>query len=182
MNGPVAWVIRARRDGDLQQCVALLAQVHVEQRYPVHWPDDPCVWLTPPNMAAGWVATRDDEVIGHVCLVRKDLETPDLTLERLFVSPNAAGSGVGRALVSHASDWAAQRQSPLSLDVADNCTKAVTLYGRLGWRLTGKTPIDWGDDVAHCLLHFEPLPADRDIATSGHVRTLPADRSFRRPD
>jgi [ribosomal protein S18]-alanine N-acetyltransferase len=155
LDGPVTWVIRERRDGDLQECAALLAQVHVEQRYPVHWPDDPCAWLTPPNVAAAWVAARDDEVIGHVCLVRKDLETPDLTLERLVVSPVAAGSGVGRALVSHAGDWAAQRRSRLSLDVVENCAKAVTLYGRLGWRLTGKTPIVWGDDVAHCLLHFE---------------------------
>lgn len=155
MDGTVAWVIRERRDGDLQQCAAVLAEVHVEQRYPVNWPKNPCVWLTPPNVAAAWVAARDDQVIGHVCLVRKDLETPDLMLERLFVSSIAAGSGVGRALVSQASDWAAQHHSRLSLDVADNCAKAVTLYGHLGWRLTGKTAIDWGDDVAHCLLHFE---------------------------
>lgn len=130
MDGPVAWAIRERREGDLQPCVALLAQVHVEQRYPVHWPQDPCVWLTPQNVAAAWVATRGDELIGHVCLVRKHLGGPALTLERLFVSPNAAGSGVGKALVNHASDWAAQRRSPLSLDVADNCTKAVSLRSR----------------------------------------------------
>jgi [ribosomal protein S18]-alanine N-acetyltransferase len=155
LDDPVTSVIRERRDGDLHECVALLAQVHVRQRYPINWPDNPCAWLTPPGMAAAWVATRDDEVMGHVCLVRKDLVTPDLTLERLFVSPVAAGTGVGTALVSHASDWAAQRRSRLSLDVVENCAKAVTLYGRLGWRLTGKTPIDWGGNAAHCLLHFE---------------------------
>ncbi|MFC6285292.1 GNAT family N-acetyltransferase [Nocardioides sp. GCM10027113] len=151
----MTWVIRERRDGDLHECAALLAQVHVEQRYPVNWPDDPGTWLTPANMAAAWVVARDDEIIGHVCLVRGNLSTSDLTLERLFVSPVAVGSGVGRALVIQASDWTAQRGAQLSLDVADNCAKAVALYRRLGWRQIGETPIDWGGDLARRLLHFE---------------------------
>lgn len=148
------WVISERQLPDLEGCAALLRQVHVTQRYPVRWPDDPEAWLTPPGMTAAWVARRDDEVIGHVCLGRKGLAPPDLTLERLFVAPDAAGSGVGRALITHASDWAAERRLPLTLDVADNCTNAITLYERLGWRLTGRSPIDWGDDAASSLLHF----------------------------
>jgi GNAT superfamily N-acetyltransferase len=151
----VTCAISERRIRDLEGCAALLAQVHVTQRYPIRWPDDPRAWLTPPDVAGAWVATRDDEVIGHVCLVRKDLVLPELTLERLFVSPDVAGSGVGRALINHASDWAAERRSRLTLNVAENCAKAITLYGRLGWRLTGRTPIDWGDDAADSLLHFE---------------------------
>ena len=97
----------------------------------------------------------NDEVVGHVCLARRDLETPVLSLERLFVSPAVVGSGVGRALVAHSSDWANQHRQRLTLDVAENCTDAVNLYGRLGWRLTGRTPIDWGGDLARYLLHFE---------------------------
>lgn len=159
---PVTYVIRERRARDLETCVALLAQVHVTQRYPIRWPDDPRAWLTPPDAAGAWVATLHDDVIGHVCVVSKDLAPSELTLERLFVSPDAAGSGVGRALMNHASNWAAVRRSRLTLDVAENCAKAIALYGRLGWRLTGQTPIDWGDDAADSLLHFE--------APTGEVR------------
>lgn len=162
---PVTYVIRERRACDLDTCVAMLAQVHVTQRYPIRWPDDPRIWLTPPEAAGAWVATLRDEVIGHVCVVRKDLVRSELTLERLFASPDAAGSGVGRALINHASDWAAGRRSRLTLDVADNCAKAINLYSRLGWRLTGQTPIDWGDDAADSLLHFE-APAGEFRATS----------------
>ena len=158
----MTYVIRERRARDLDTCVSLLAQVHVTQRYPIRWPDDPQTWLTPPDAARSWVATLHDDVVGHVCVVVKDLVRSDLTLERLFVSPDAAGIGVGRALVNQASDWAAERRSRLTLDVAENCAQAITLYRRLGWRLTGQTPIDWGDDAADSLLHFE--------APAGEVR------------
>lgn len=151
----VTWVIRERGAGDLEDCAALLAQVHVEHRYPIHWPDHPCSWLSPPDMLVAWVAARDGEVVGHVCLVCKDQMAPNLTLERLFVSPLAAGAGVGRALVVRASEWATERRSGLTLDVVENCTEAVALYRRLAWRLTGQTPIEWGDDVAQRVLHFE---------------------------
>jgi [ribosomal protein S18]-alanine N-acetyltransferase len=148
-------VISERRDRDLQDCTTLLTQVHINQRYPIHWPDDPIAWLTPRDMVAAWLAARDGEVLGHVCLASKGLVTPDLTLDRLFVSPAVGGRGVGRALVTHASEWAAARGRRLSLDVVENCTNAVTLYRRLGWRQSGRTRIDWGDDVAQYLLHFD---------------------------
>ncbi|MBC9226900.1 hypothetical protein GL325_11220 [Aeromicrobium sp. 636] len=60
--------------------------------------------------------------------------------------------------LGHANGRAAHRRSRLTLDVAENCSSAIALYGQLGWRLTGKTPIDWGEDVADCLLHFEAPP------------------------
>lgn len=155
LDEPVTWVIREREDRDLQACAALLAQVHADQRYPIHWPDDPHTWLTPHDMAAAWVAVREHEVIGHVCLVRRDLATPELKLNRLFVSPLVVGNGVGKGLVVHATDWARRHRSRLTLDMLENCANAVTLYTRLGWRLTERSPIDWGDGVAHCLLHFD---------------------------
>lgn len=158
MDDLVTWAIRERRDGDVQESAGVLSQVHFEDRYPIHWPDDPCAWLAPPNMVIAWVAARHDEVLGHVCLVRRDLLTHDLRLERLFVSPQAKGMGLGRALLGHANAWAAHRRSRLTLDVAENCSSAIALYGRLGWRLTGRTPIDWGEDVAEYLLHFEAPP------------------------
>lgn len=63
-------------------CAEPLAQVHATQRYPIRWPDDPRVWLTPPDMAGAWVATRHDGVIGHACVVGRDLVPPELILER----------------------------------------------------------------------------------------------------
>ena len=109
-------------------------------------------------MVAAWVAASDDEVIGHVCLVRRDPVAKDLKLERLFVSPVSGGRGVGRALVTEAGEWAAQHEFRLSPDVVENCTEAVALYLRLGWRLTGRTPIAWGQDAADYVLHLEAPP------------------------
>ncbi|QGG41350.1 GNAT family N-acetyltransferase [Aeromicrobium yanjiei] len=159
LHEAVSYLIRERQDLDLEACAAILAQVHVDQRYPVRWPDDPRAWLTYADAAAAWVAVRDGQVMGHVCVARNHPMPPELTLERLFVSPDAAGSGVGGALVDHASRWAAERGLRLTLDVAENCARAIALYGRLGWRLTGRTPIDWGDDAAQFLLHFDAPPA-----------------------
>jgi [ribosomal protein S18]-alanine N-acetyltransferase len=147
--------IRKRRDQDVQECAALLAEVHAKDQYPVHWPDDPSGWLTPPGMAEAWVAEAGNEVIGHVCLVRRGTPTQGLMLERLFVSTSQRGRGLGSALLIAAGTWAAQHEYRLTLDVLENCTDAIRLYRALGWRLIDQTPIDWADDVKHALLHFE---------------------------
>jgi Acetyltransferase (GNAT) family len=68
----------------------------------------------------------------------------DSSLERLFVSPAAAGLGVAGALVTERWEWASSRENRLTLDVAENCTAAIGLYKRLGLHLTGRTQISWG--------------------------------------
>ena len=151
----VTSTIRAREEPDVQQCAALLAAVHTVHRYPIHWPDDAPAWLTPGDLAAAWVAVREREIVGHVCLTHRGGPAQGLALERLFVSPTAAGQGIGRALVTKASDWAADNGDRLTLEVVDNCVDAISLYRRLGWHLSARTQIDWGDGSGRHLLHFE---------------------------
>lgn len=146
--------IRRRRAGDLTACVALLGDVHEQYRYPIRWPTDPPTWLTPVDIAQAWVASVDDVLVGHVCLSRSEA-TSRLMLERLFVSPSLQGAGVGRALVSTATEWAIAHQYRLTLDVAENCEAAIALYGALGWTLVGRASIEWGGEVASHLLRFE---------------------------
>ncbi len=148
-------VVRERSGVDLEACAMLLLRVHGLHRYPIHWPADPAGWLSPPYTRAAWVAVRDDEIVGHVCVTASAGPPRRLILERLFVSPDYVGRGVGRALVTHAMSWARRQQQPLALDVADNCTNAIRLYTRIGWRETGRTQIDWGDGVAKSLIHFD---------------------------
>lgn len=150
--------IRSRRTADLEPCARLLAAVHVAHRYPVHWPDDPVSWLRPADLSTAWVAVLDGEVVGHVCLTTQPDAAPLLAVERLFVSPASARRGIGEALLQTAAGWAARRQLPLTLEVADNCASAIALYERLGWRRTGATGIDWGDGVATSVLHFTAPP------------------------
>ena len=146
-------VIRARTDADLDDCVDLLAEVYKTSGYPVHWPSDPRDWLTPPMAQGCWVITVDDQVAGHVALT---LASPGHALvERLFVDPQRTGKGLGRRLLDHTPEVAAEHNLRLSLEVADNCHAAIALYGRAGWREVGRTPIDWGGDQASTVIHLE---------------------------
>jgi hypothetical protein len=63
----MTWDIHARRDDEIDLCVALLAEVHAADRYPLLWPADPRGWLAPPGLLDAWVAA-DDGVVGHIAL------------------------------------------------------------------------------------------------------------------
>lgn len=104
------------------------------------------------------MAVLDGEIVGHVCVTAQPDTARALAVERLFVAPTDAGRGIGGALVQTATAWAARREQPLTLEVADNCANAVALYERLGWRRTGSTGIGWADGVATSLIHFAAPP------------------------
>jgi GNAT superfamily N-acetyltransferase len=131
--------------------VTLLREVHEASAYPVNWPADPTHWLTPPNALGCWAVTVNAEVAGHLAVTRTG---GTALVERLFVDPNRTGQGLGRRLLDHARHIAAEHRLDLTLEVADNCTAAITLYRRAGWRETGSTPIDWGGDQASTLISF----------------------------
>jgi len=88
-------------------------------------------------------------------------------VERLFVDPTATRQGVGRQLLDHCVQTAAELGRPLSLEVVGNRGAAERLYRRAGWLETGRTPIDWGGDHATELIRFsaprrtEPASSDR---------------------
>jgi GNAT superfamily N-acetyltransferase len=156
LDGGMAAAVRERSEVDLEACTRLLYRVHNLHRYPIHWPADPTVWLSPPGVVAAWVALRENEIVGHVCITSQAGSPRRLMLERLFVSTDAVGQGAGGTLVTQAMTWARQQQQPrLALEVADNCDSAIRLYARMGWCETGRTQINWGEGAAEHLIHFQ---------------------------
>jgi GNAT superfamily N-acetyltransferase len=104
--------IRARRDTDLEACLALLRLVHEHDSYPVIWPDDAAGWVSGRGALAAWVAERAGAVVGQVSL-RPPAGAPVPTWEagtglpsarlgvvsRLFVDPGHRRTGTGRTLL-----------------------------------------------------------------------------------
>lgn len=58
--------IRQRADGDVEECVRVLAKVHARDSYPVNWPDQPGEWLSCRLLLGSWVAGLDGDLVGHV--------------------------------------------------------------------------------------------------------------------
>lgn len=92
--------------------------------------------------AIALVALRDDAVCGLATVHAHDAlnrDEPAVQLTLLVIAAAARGSGVGRALVGAAEDWA-QRHGACRLVVttAAHRAGAHAFYERLGYTLTGK--------------------------------------------
>jgi GNAT superfamily N-acetyltransferase len=152
--------IRNREATDMSGCVEALAEVHESDRYPIVWPNDPALWLSPSGLLEGWIAERSGVIVGHVVVVDGG-DAPDglhsdgqplATVKRLFVTPAARRQGIGARLLAHTHAWAARSGWSLILDVAElGSGAAIALYERAGWRHTSSTTADWttpdGDPV-----------------------------------
>jgi GNAT superfamily N-acetyltransferase len=144
-------MIRPRRSEDLEPCLQLLHAVHVRDRYPFRWPQDPALWLTGRFSLGAWVSESDGEIDGHLSLNATDetrvrpgwreaVPTPVdrlAVVSRFFVAPGARGRGVGSALMGTAEDHAAAHDLRLVLDVADHNHDAIAFYERRGWKRVG---------------------------------------------
>ncbi|MEU5850867.1 GNAT family N-acetyltransferase [Saccharopolyspora shandongensis] len=105
------------------------------------------------------VAVKGDEVLGTVTLVRHDSSYADLALpgelefRMLAVAPEAAGNGVGQALVEAVIDRArAERMERVVLCVRDSVKPARRLYERLGFER--RPDRDWHPAVDVQLLGY----------------------------
>jgi GNAT superfamily N-acetyltransferase len=175
-NRAPALVIRGRGDSDLDGVVAVMAEVHRRDGYPMHWPADPAAWLAASRLIAAWVAVLDGQIVGHVSLSqpgRGDAAprlagtVPGLAgvgpgpasvamVSRLFVAPAARGHRAGAALLGQAARAARELGCRPLLDVHSTNTAAIALYGRLGWRLLGSCEAVWGEDQVTILCYAAP--------------------------
>ena len=74
-------------------------------------------------------------------------------LEMLFVAPETRGYGVGRQLVEHAIGQCGATQ----VDVNEQNEQAVGFYLKMGFTVTGRSPLD-GQGKPYPLLHMALAP------------------------
>jgi GNAT superfamily N-acetyltransferase len=152
--------VRPRRDDDLPSCVEALSAVHRTDAYPVNWPADPGLWLTPDGLLEAWVAAAGPEVFGHVAITG-GVDGGPVSVARLFVPSRARRRGVAGALLDAARAWAAVRGLGLVLEVEDGGRAAIAFYERHGWRRVGTAESDWTTaDGRTALMHTYVAPAD----------------------
>lgn len=84
-----------------------------------------------------WVATLNGKVVGGLVLVRK----PDhMVLANVAVAPDAAGRGLGKALIERAeAECRKHGVGELRLTTHSGMPENVAMYGHLGWRETGRS-------------------------------------------
>lgn len=147
--------VRLRGDADVVACVRLAEIVHANDGYPVYLSGDLVSFLVEPDAIGAWVAVHDDEIVGHVALhpgrtgAVTDLATEKTgmpascfgVVTRLLVSPRTRRSGIGRALLDHASGAAMQLGLRPILDVVDRHMSAIRLYESGGWVRLGQITV-----------------------------------------
>ena len=153
--------IRTRADDDAAALVAILAETHERDGYPVRRVNVRREWLWQDDFVGAWVADDDGDVVGHVALADgfagPGVPEGAFGISRLFVAPRANGRGVGAALLDVARAAAGGR--PLGLEVTDTSTAARALYERLGWRRVGEGLAEWAaPDGRHPSLTYFVAP------------------------
>lgn len=159
--------LRRRRPGDIGPCVRLLNVVHLEDGYPVRWPESPRGWLDGPDVLDAFVVDRLREIVGHVATVRvggdahSALRWRELTglrsdevgaVSRLYVRRRARGHGIGGALLDTAAAEVRRRGLTPVLDVVTAGTGSLALLERHGWRPLASYP--WGEPEQGLHIHY----------------------------
>ena len=147
-------MIRNRTDADVPACADLLRQVFAIDGYPVEGVADAEGWMYPEGLLSAWVATKNDEILGHtaVCkpqsgdasaemlVARSKVQRSEIAvLARLFVGPNARGAGLGQRLAAVALEYASENNLHAVFDVMEKDQAAIRIYDNLGCVLLGRT-------------------------------------------
>lgn len=73
----------------------------------------------------------------------------DGNIEMLFIAPDVRGTGIGAMLVAHA----IKAQGASKVDVNEQNQQALGFYQHLGFKVTGRSPVD-GQGKPYPLLHM----------------------------
>jgi GNAT superfamily N-acetyltransferase len=174
-NDPAAHTVtvRPRRDADLERCVALVRAIHVSDRHPSTWPEDPVRWIAPNRTIAAWVSEERDELTGHLALTAPDPERdwPQwreafglasserlAVMRRLFVAPGWRRRGIATSLIRCAEREAARRGLHPVFDISDDNHAAIAFWEAHGWRQVGEArlPAPEGGAASRLLLFVAP--------------------------
>jgi GNAT superfamily N-acetyltransferase/predicted DCC family thiol-disulfide oxidoreductase YuxK len=160
--------LRLRRASDLTRCARLLRIVQAESHYPVHAPDSARDWLGGDDVESAWVVERRGQILGHAAFSTVGTRgssafhwrevtgrEPDTlgAVTRLFVRPQARGTGLGSALVDAVeAEIRAAARVPVA-EVVDVSRDARRLFQHRGWTLRSMDA--WRDDPAYRLYCYE---------------------------
>ena len=153
-------MIRARRDEDLDELVALLRTVYLSDSYPANWPKGATRWVQGDHALAAWVSEEHRKLVGHVALSTPDparswqdwqeaLGLPPERLavvRRLFVAPDNRRRGLATCLLERCQREAAGRGLHLVLDVAEDNHAAIAFWETHGWQRVGEATLPPGDE------------------------------------
>jgi GNAT superfamily N-acetyltransferase len=156
-------LIRDRTEGDISALEQLAREVHDLDGYPPYLPGgDLRGFIASPDALAAWVTETGGQIIGQVALhpttsvpvmrlASKWLGQPSELLAvvaRLLVALSARRAGVGRALLTTASEEARQRGKWPILDVASDFQAANGLYQSCGWTRAGEVTVRISDSIS----------------------------------
>lgn len=141
--------VRPRILDDLAACESLARAVHRHDRYPIALEDDVREFLAPSSQLAAWVAEHCSVVVGHVALHSPTSGAMTTVVceatgvhpsgvgvvSRLMVARDARGHGLGRRLLTVATDEARRRGLLAALDVVISYAAAIAVYETEGRRI-----------------------------------------------
>lgn len=126
MSAPVSVSIRPMAEADLDQ-VSRIEQAS----YPVPWRREHFIQELHSPLSAPFVAVRDQEVVGYLCLMSLFEEAQVLNVA---VAPEQRGNGIARMLLEVAVATARQRGAEvLVLEVRESNRVAIALYESFGF-------------------------------------------------
>ena len=135
-------LIRTATAADLGELFTLQRAAFVDEATLYGTPDVPALTESIDDFTARhgrsttFVSERGPRIIGAVSLIRHD-ELFDV--ERLMTAPDARGSGVASALMTHVDDHLrASGESAVQLVVGERAEDNRRLYGRLGYAETAR--------------------------------------------
>lgn len=92
-----------------------------------------------PEAERCWIAERNDEFLGCVCLVKDAVLDSTARIRMLLVEPSARGLGLGKKLVQQCLDFAREKgYKEVVLSTQSILTPARRLYKAAGFTLVGE--------------------------------------------
>ena len=140
---------------------AAAAHIFVEGRRETcaeNWTPEYCASLSEEEYL---LQLRQEKAAGWACYLHTTKEVPDGIvsinhkvghIEHLFVTEEARGRGIGMKMLDFARRKLPEHEHPV-LSVLNTNTRAIALYTRMGWELTGEMKLEFDPDRYPAVVH-----------------------------